>query len=400
MKVINDTQVAKHIKCWAEYIDPKTLQQARNLANLPFAFHHVALMSDCHAGFGMPIGGVFASEKYVIPNAVGVDIGCGIAGIKTLFKDEIDRDTWQKLMDVIKSVVPMGVGKNHKHPVDRKYIMEDGEDYSDMLSNLIEPARYQLGTLGSGNHFIEFQRDEDNYLWIMVHSGSRKFGYNICNFYNKLAIDLNEKYFSKVNKEQELAFLPIDSTDGHYYYLDHLYATRFAKLNRRKMMYAIMEATQEVVQKYEKKTIRFDGVFDQAIIDIHHNYVAHENHFNKNVFVHRKGAIRARKGDIGFIPGSQGSLSYVVEGLGNKESFTSCSHGAGRPFSRKDAIRNLDLESEIEKMNAMGTLHDLKCELQLDESVGAYKDIDAVMDEQQDLVKIIHALRPVMTLKG
>lgn len=379
-------------------VEEGTIEQVKNLAYLPFAFHHIALMPDGHLGYGMPIGGVLATKDYIISHAIGSDIGCGMCAVKTHFQEEITEDTLKKLMGVIRKVVPMGVGKNHKNPCSESQMPI--LSHTDFVDELINPARYQLGTLGAGNHFIELQRDENNFLWIMLHSGSRKFGLNICNHYDKIARELNKKYFSCVDDKLELAFLPMDSEEGQDYYTDMLYATEFALLNRKKMMYEIMEATQNVVQKYDGKTIRYDGVGDEVIINIHHNYARMEHHYGQNVMVHRKGATSAKLGEIGIIPGSQGTASYIVEGLGNPESFMSCSHGAGRRMGRKAAKRELDLQAEIKRMDDQGILHGMRNVDNLDEAAGAYKDIDTVMEEQKDLVKIIHKLRPIVSLKG
>ena len=353
---------------------------------------------NCHSGYGMPIGGVIVCDGYIIPNAVGVDIGCGMTAVKTTFTDEIDKDTLKKVMGVVRKVVPMGTGKNLKVPC-LKEAMPD-LPHSDFLTSLIEPARYQLGTLGSGNHFLEFQRDEENCLWIMLHSGSRKFGFEICKHYNQIARDINKKYFSIVDDKQELAFLPMDTIAGMSYFEDMLYATEFAFRNRQKMMFETMEALKNCVLKYEDNKISFDNIGEGGMINIHHNYASLEHHFGKNVYVHRKGATCARKGELGIIPGSQGSNSYIVEGLGNPESFMSCSHGAGRKMGRKKAIKELDLEKEIKILDDQGIIHGIRHTTDLDEAVGSYKDINVVMEEQKDLVNIKYKLRPIAVLKG
>ena len=388
----------KVIKCWCNNPEEGAILQAKNLVELPFLYKHVALMPDTHQGYGMPIGGVIACDGYIIPNAVGVDIGCGMTAVKTSFKKDISEDTLKKIMSVTRRVVPMGMGKNHKDPCDIEAMPQ--LPHSDFVTSLIEPARYQLGTLGSGNHFLEFQRDEDNNLWIMIHSGSRKFGKAICDHYNKIARDLNKLYFSSVEDKQELAFLSMNTFEGLSYFEDMLYATDFAFRNRQKMMYETMDVVKNCVLKYEGNKVSFDKLGDQDMINIHHNYASLENHFGKNVYVHRKGATRANKGELGIIPGSQGSNSYIVEGLGNPESFMSCSHGAGRKMGRKAAQRDLDLDVELKHMEDLGVVHGMRSKKDLDEAWGAYKDIDTVMEEQKDLVSIKYKLRPIASMKG
>jgi len=265
--------------------------------------------------------------------------------------------------------------------------------YSYFIDTLIPAARYQLGTLGSGNHFIEFQRDEENNLWIMLHSGSRNFGYKICQHYNRVAKELNKKYFSRIDSKQDLAFLPMDINEGFDYFQDMQYAVEFAYLNRQKMMNEIIEVFKSCL--FVNKSISFDEP-----INIHHNYASLENHFGKNVYIHRKGATRAYKGELGIIPGSQGTASYIVEGLGNPESFSSCSHGAGRKMGRKQAKRELNLTKEIKHMADRNIIHGIRNISNLDEAAGAYKDIVVVMKEQEDLVIIKHKLNPIVNLKG
>lgn len=388
----------KVIKCWCDSPEEGAIEQAKKLAALPFLHGHVALMPDTHQGYGMPIGGVIACDGYVIPNAVGVDIGCGMSAVKTSFKDDISETTLKKIMSVTRRVVPMGMGKNHKDPCEMTAM--PSLPHSDFVEKLINPARYQLGTLGSGNHFLEFQRDEESNLWIMIHSGSRKFGMSICNHYDAIARDLNKKYFSTVDDKDELAFLSMDTEEGLAYFEDMTYATDFAFRNRQKMMYETMEVVKNCILKYEGKKVSFDNLTDEGMINIHHNYASLERHYGKSVYVHRKGATRANVGEFGIIPGSQGSNSYIVEGLGNRDSFMSCSHGAGRKMGRKAATRELDLAKELKHMDDLGIIHGMRSEKDLDEAVGAYKDIDTVMEEQKDLVSIKYKLRPIAVLKG
>ena len=248
----------------------------------------------------------------------------------------------------------------------------------------------QLASLGSGNHFIEIQKGSDGHIWIMIHSGSRNLGKQVADHYNKVAQQLNEKWFSSVTKEWELAFLPADSDEGQAYIREMNYCVDFALANRKLMMDKIM-AIFEILNK----TIDFE-----PMINIAHNYASLEHHFGKDVWVHRKGATLARKGTIGIIPGSQGTKSYIVEGKGNPESFESCSHGAGRMMGRKQAQKTLNLEEEIKKLDDQGIIHGIRNVKDLDEASGAYKDIDVVMENQSDLVDILVELTPLAVIKG
>lgn len=388
MKVIQGQK--KIIKSWCDSPEEGAVEQARVLADLPFIFRHVALMPDTHLGYGMPIGGVIATEGVVIPNAVGVDIGCGMCAMKSNHTYKVGKDTLKAIMGAVRRVVPMGKGKYCKTPAIE---MPSGE-HTAVADSEYQSALYQLGSLGGGNHFVEIQRDQDGFLWIMVHSGSRNIGYKIAQHYNKLAQDYHKEWH--IDSPKNLAWLPANSDVGQDYINDMNYATDFAFLSRRKMMYRTMEVVVNCIAKYEG----VDVSFPFEMINIHHNFARQENHFGKNVWVHRKGATSARKGEIGIIPGSQGANSYIVEGLGNSESFESCSHGAGRKMGRKDAQRRLNLEDEIKKLDDLGVIHGVRNVKDLDEADGAYKDIETVMKEQRDLVKIVHKLTPICAMKG
>ncbi|MDD2731430.1 MAG: RtcB family protein [Candidatus Portnoybacteria bacterium] len=252
----------------------------------------------------------------------------------------------------------------------------------------------QLASLGSGNHFIEIQKGSDGHIWIMIHSGSRNVGLKIADYYNKLAIKLNEKWRSSVPKEWQLAFLPVDSDEGQAYLKEMNYAVEFALANRKLMMDRVIESFRVSLIRNKMVTI----MDTEPMINIAHNYASLENHFGENVWVHRKGATLARKGTIGIIPGSMGTKSYIVEGLGNSESFESCSHGAGRKMSRKEAIKSLVLKDEQEKMKEI--IGAPRTQNDLEEAPGAYKDIDEVMENQKDLVKILVELTPLAVIKG
>jgi tRNA-splicing ligase RtcB len=384
-KVITTEKIP--IKCWLDDIEDNALVQAQNLANLPFVFKHVALMPDCHAGYGMPIGGVLTTKGVVIPNAVGLDVGCGCCLIQSNLRD-ISREDLKKVMDRIKRDVP--VGFNHQKKEQDISLMPVCSEDHPVVMREFDKARYQLGTLGGGNHFIEIQRGSDGYIWIMIHSGSRNLGKQVADYYNKEAVRLNEMWFSKVEKNVELAFLPMSTDIGKQYFAEMQYCVDFALSNRRLIMENIKKCFMKVFPE-----IQFD-----EMVNIAHNYAAYEHHFGENVIVHRKGATYAGKDNIGIIPGSQGTKSYLVRGLGNPESFLSCSHGAGRRMGRKEAQRSLNLEDEIKMMNDKGILHGIKTVNDLDEAAGAYKDIDVVMENQKDLVEIVIEFTPIGVIKG
>ena len=376
------------IKLWLKDIEEGALEQAKNLANLPFIFKHLAIMPDAHQGYGMPIGGVMATKGVIVPNAVGVDIGCGMCALRTSLT-YIDKIDLRKIVDKIKEVIP--VGFSHQEKAQNENLMpKQNIDFTGIVKQEYNNALIQIGTLGGGNHFIEIQRGSDSHIWIMIHSGSRNMGYKVARHYNDIAKKLNEQWFSEVTKDKELAFLPIDTTSARVYLEEMQYCVEFALANRKVMMENIKHCFAYVI----------NPIFFDHIINIAHNYAKWENHYGQNVIVHRKGATSARKGEIGIIPGSMGTKSYIVEGLGNVESFMSCSHGAGRKMGRKQAQRELSLENEINIMNKQGIIHGIKTVDNLDEAVGAYKDIDTVMDNQNDLVKILVELKPLASIKG
>lgn len=386
-KVITTEKIP--IKLWLDELDEDTLKQAKNLANLPFAFKHVSIMPDSHVGFGMPIGGVFAAKDYVIPNAVGVDIGCGMCAVKTSLTS-IETETLKKVMSRIRELIPVGM-KHHQRKQDESLMPDEETKGTIIVDEEYENALTQVGTLGGGNHFIEIQRDREGFIWMMVHSGSRNIGFKAAAYYNKLATQLNERWKTGVPKEWQLAFLPIDSDEGAQYLREMNYCIKFALANRKLMIERVKEALESVIT---------GGIKYEPLINIPHNYAAVEKHFGHNVVVHRKGATRAQDGETGIIPGSQGTKSYIVKGKGNRESFTSCSHGAGRKLGRNQAINTLSFNEEKEKLDRLGIIHALRSKSSLDEAPGAYKDIDMVMRNQEDLVEIIVELSPLAVVKG
>jgi len=378
------------LKMWLNDVEENALAQARNLANLPFVFKHVALMPDCHSGYGMPIGGVLATKGVVIPNAVGVDIGCGMCALQTSL-NEINIDEIKKIMSGIRELVPLGFD-HHKAAQDESLMpLLESVPENGIVHRQYTAAKKQIGTLGGGNHFIEIQKGSDNHVWVMIHSGSRNIGLKVAEHYNKIAVQLNERWHSSVQKKQDLAFLPIETQEAKDYFAEMQYCVDFAFANRLLMMENI---------KSVFSTIMGESYQEIDFINIAHNYARWESHFGTNVIIHRKGATSAREGEIGIIPGSQGTKSYIVQGKGNPESFQSCSHGAGRSMGRKQAQRELNLEEEIAKLNDKGIVHSIRQTKDLDEAPGAYKDINVVMENQNDLVEIMVELNPLAVIKG
>lgn len=321
---------------------------------------------------------------------------CGMCATKTSIKtDELDKETIKKIFGGTKenqggarTKIPVGF-KHHSKTQDDKYLPEN-DDYTDIVADQINAAKKQIGTLGGGNHFIELQKGSDGYVWVMIHSGSRNVGFTVANHYNKLAIEMNEKWKSVVPKHWQLAFLPLDSEEGKNYIKDMNYCVDFALANRLLMMERMKESISEVLPETQY----------EEIINKPHNFATIENHMGKNVWVHRKGATRAFKGELGMIPGSQGTSSYIVKGRANKLSFMSCSHGAGRKMSRSKAREELSVEDEIAKLNELGVVHGIRHAKDLDEAPSAYKDIDEVMENQKDLVDIEVELKPLGVIKG
>lgn len=396
IKVINTEKIP--IKSWVTDLEEGPLEQARNLANLSFAFKHVALMPDAHFGFGMPIGGILATKNIIIPNAVGVDIGCGMCAVKTwLKKEELSKEKLKEIMGGIRKAVPVGFS-HHQTTQDEKLMPQINAGMK-IVSQEYSSALRQIGTLGGGNHFIEIQKDEEGFIWIMIHSGSRNIGYKTASYYNKLAKELNKKWQSGVPPSWDLAFLPLESDEAKEYMNEMGYCVKFALANRELMMKRVKEIFINIMLSDGERKKHPKHYFE-PIINIAHNYAKLENHFGQNVIVHRKGATSARKGEAGIIPGSQGTSSYIVEGLGNPESFQSCSHGAGRKMGRKDAQRNLNFEEEKKRLDDKGIVHSIRNVKDLDEAPGSYKDIDVVMENQKDLVKILVKLEPLGVLKG
>ena len=382
MRVIRSERVP--IKLWLDDIEPGALEQARRSANLPIAFRWVAVMPDSHQGYGVPIGAVLATTGAIIPNAVGVDIGCGMIATRT----DVDASTvrsgeLRELVAQVRQAIPLGFA-HHKEPQPWAGFARAPD--IGIVQRELASAETQLGTLGGGNHFIEVQAGDDGRVWAMIHSGSRNFGLKVATEYHRQAMDIAKQRGTTL-PDRDLAWLDLDTIPGRQYFAAMNYCLDFALANREAMMSRVEAAIADVL-----------GGTGVERINIHHNYAAVEEHYGEQVVVHRKGATRAELGQVGLIPGSMGTHSYVVEGLGNPESFRSCSHGAGRRMGRKEATRSLDLAAEQRRMQgivgAPSSKHDLE------EAPGAYKDIDEVMANQADLVRIRLRLRPLAVVKG
>lgn len=380
-------------------IEQECIEQMIRVSSLPFVQHHTALMPDGHFGKGASIGSVIPTKDVIVVNLVGVDIGCGMCAVKTSLT-EIDTPTLKKILSEIRKVVPVGFDHHkEKQDITLMPIPKDGGSVNyPKISEQFISALKQIGTLGGGNHFIEIQKGSDGHIWVMIHSGSRNLGKQVADYYNKLAIQLNEKWFSSVPKKWELAYLPLDSEEGETYIREMNYCVEFALANRKLMMDRIVEIFENTYPRAG------DGVYPEIVaepmINIAHNYARMENHFGQNVMVHRKGATLATQDTVGIIPGSQGTKSYIVRGKGNPESFNSCSHGAGRKMSRSQAEKELNLEEEMKKLDDKGILHAIRGKKDLDEASGAYKPIDVVMKNQEDLVEILVELEPLAVIKG
>lgn len=375
-----------------EKIEPQALQQVVNTSTLPFVFHHVAVMPDCHFGKGATVGTVLPTMGAIVPAAVGVDIGCGMIAVKTNLKREDLKDL-HALRIGIERRIPMSAGKfNNKILDSAKPRIEELEKTAgiEIAEILSKNWREQLGTLGGGNHFIEVCLDENGTVWATLHSGSRGVGNKIGMFYIKKAQELMEKMFITL-PDNDLAYLPENEPEFNNYIRDLRWSQKFALLNREEMMDRFLTELKYNVFGTDNAIIELER------INSHHNYSQIENHFGKNVWITRKGAIKADVGDRAMIPGSMGTRSYIVSGLGNKMSFNSAPHGAGRNFSRGEARRRFT-RADLER--AMEGIEFRNSDVLIDEIPSAYKDIDEVMENAKDLVKVEYTLKQILNIKG
>lgn len=396
---------ATGIKAWTKGIDveEKAMQQLRNAAKLPFIHKHIAAMPDVHWGMGATIGSVIATKGAIVPAAVGVDIGCGMCAWQLSLKASDLPDSLGHVRAAIEKAVPHGRTDNGGK-MDRGAWGEiqainvsrwNGlvEQYDKIVAKHPKAKSFNginhLGTLGTGNHFIELCLDENDQLWIMLHSGSRGIGNKIGQYFIEAAKKEMERYFiGNYLPDKDLSYL-VEHTELFDDYIEAVgWAQEFAWQNRLAMMNQILVALVEVLPAFQ--------LTEQAI-NCHHNYVARENHFGANVLVTRKGAVRARTGDLGIIPGSMGTGSFIVRGKGNPESFCSCSHGAGRRLSRGAAIKQISLEDHIKATAGIECRKDAGV---IDESPAAYKDIGAVIAAQDDLIEVVHRLHQIVNVKG
>lgn len=382
-------QITDTLYSWASDIEQGTLDQALVTSRLPIVAGHVALMPDAHVGIGATVGSVIPTDGAIIPAAVGVDIGCGMVALRTSLVAADLPDSLDGFLPQVARAVPAGLGKWHREPTDEARAWFAAHRPSRPLPGGLEGrALNQFGTLGSGNHFFEVCLDEVDAVWIVLHSGSRGVGNQLATRHIEIAKGLEAALAERL-EDPDLAYF-VDGTEEFRTYIDDLlWAQSYAAANREQMMTAASAALFRYVGAGEER----------ERINCHHNYAARERHGDRELWITRKGAIRALRGDLGVIPGSMGTRSYIVTGLGNEASWTSCSHGAGRRMSRGKARRALTVESLNQAMAGRSWQAAEASEL-LDEHPAAYKDIDQVMSDQADLVEIVHTLRQVLNYKG
>lgn len=383
------------IYSWAVDIEPDALRQARNLGNLEIAVDHAALMPDVHVGFGMPIGGVLFAADAVVPYAIGVDIGCGVQIARTnlVWEDSLTPEQLRAVLRQIQRDVPTGFAVHRRAPMgmDRMFELVGTEAPASIAPRWLDRALLSVGTLGGGNHFVEAQRDDENRVFFMLHSGSRNLGKQICDEFAKRALEIDQRAGREL-PDRELAYLRFDEDpDAEQYWDAMTFALRWAELNRRQMMDAV-----EAAFRTHASVRRFD-----RLVDIHHNYASREEHAGVRGIVHRKGAVRAGLGDTVLIPGSMGTASYIGEGLGNSDAFETCQHGAGRALGRNAAKRAKTSAEVFEEMAAWGIeFISNEPRTAAEEAAFAYKDIESVMALSADLVRPVTRLQPLGVVKG
>lgn len=411
-KLIWSPENGKPVKAWTKEIEPQAKAQLDNLAKMPFIHKHIAVMPDVHAGIGSTVGSVIATKKAIIPAAVGVDIGCGMIASQLLFANfepvkAGDLPTsLAALRHSIERGIPLGAGgafsKSSGDYTERNNILSSRKMFTEHhgfleaanavfsgdYNRTAEKASSQLGSLGSGNHFIELCLDEEDNVWVMLHSGSRGIGNMIGRAFIEKAKQEMERWHIHL-PDNDLAYLPEGSEHFDSYVSAVDWAQNYAKMNRELMFNVVVNCVGHALKRQVNPSL--------VVINCHHNYVELENHFGENVYVTRKGAVRAREGDFGIIPGSMGARSFIVVGKGNKESFCSCSHGAGRKMSRSEAKKKFTVEDLQAATAGVECRKDADV---IDEIPQAYKDIDEVMNNQSDLVDRVAILRQVLCVKG
>jgi tRNA-splicing ligase RtcB len=382
------TQVAPKLLSWASDIEPGTVEQAARTARLPFVEGHVALMPDAHVGIGSTVGSVIPTKGAIIPSCVGVDIGCGMVASETSLTAEDLPDSLDRLMPLVSRRIPSGVGKGHDEPVAAEAFAELGRPRTELSGRQETTAAVQFGTLGSGNHFGEVCLDECGRVWTVLHSGSRGIGNQLAVKHIEGAKSLMKQRFISL-EDPDLAYLVEGEPDFEAYIADMLWAQAYALGSRAVMAERLNRSLFEVVGRGE--TVR--------TINSHHNFTQLEHHHGKDLWITRKGAVKADVGDEGVIPGSMGTRSYIVKGKGAAASYHSCSHGAGRRMSRGQARKQLTADSLRSAMEGR-SWNAADAERLVDEHPAAYKDIDQVMADQADLVEVQHTLRQVFNYKG
>lgn len=408
----------KPLKMWTKGVpvEESAMAQLRNVAMLPFVHKHIAAMPDVHWGMGATVGSVIATKGAIVPAAVGVDIGCGmcaamtsltasdlpdnLAAVRSAIEaaiphgrtdngDANDRGAWGDIPKAVVDTMGPAAGSTMDGPLSMLTRLNCLSQKHPDIARAAGRAPHHLGTLGTGNHFVEVCLDEANRVWIMLHSGSRGIGNRIGGYFIEAAKKDMRRWFINL-PDQDLAYIPEGSTLFDDYMEAVGWAQDFARANREVMMAAAVEAIRTELGRPDMRA-------DILAVNCHHNYVSRENHFGENVLVTRKGAVRARTGDLGIIPGSMGAKSFIVRGKGNPESFCSCSHGAGRAMSRGEAKRRFSLEDHAAATAGVECRKDIEV---IDETPAAYKSIDAVMAAQADLVEIVHTLKQVCCVKG
>ena len=384
------TQARPGLLSWATDVEEATIEQAAKTARLPFVVGHVALMPDAHVGFGSTVGSVIPTEGAVIPSAIGVDIGCGMIAARTDLTAAALPDSLRALMPLVEQRIPAGVGQAHAEvdPPAQQVLAQLGRPRTELTGKQERTTATQFGTLGSGNHFVEVCLDEDDAVWLVLHSGSRGIGNQLAQRAIEDAKGLMKRMFITL-EDPDLAYLVQGTPQFDTYIADMLWAQAYAFASRQKMMDAAQRSLFEVVGR--GSVVR--------TVNCHHNFTQLEHHLGRDVWLTRKGAIKAGVGDEGVIPGSMGTRSYVVKGKGAAASFSSCAHGAGRRMSRARARRELTVDS-LETAMAGRTWNADRAKALLDEHPSSYKSIDQVMADQEDLVEVTHVLRQVFNYKG
>lgn len=390
MNVISTERVP--IKIWStlESVEEKAINQLKNTAAMPFVFKHVAAMPDVHLGIGATVGSVVATKGAIMPAAVGVDIGCGMMAVKTTLDHRLVQDNIKEIRHSIERSIPVGFDQHKSgREVEASGWLMNVNRLIGSDDALETKARMQMGTLGGGNHFIEICLDTENNVWVMLHSGSRGIGNIIARRHIDCAKGSMKQMFISL-PDPDLAYFVQGTEAFDDYIFDLMWCQEYARVNRVEMMNLVMKDLSFAVNNKEPIPRLLE-------VNCHHNYAERESHYNENVWVTRKGAVRARVGDLGIIPGSMGAKSFIVRGLGNNESFHSCSHGAGRKMSRTQATKQFTVEDLALQTEGVECRKDFGV---IDEIPGAYKNIDEVMSNQTDLVEILYQLKQIMCVKG